>query len=85
MSTGRQEAGQTVLSQLDELRARLKEDGPDGAPQFVDEGYGRDSLERPALDRLRDLVLRDLVRKRGIGRIYVQAPDRLASGGRLKA
>ena len=43
-------------------------------------GTGRDSLERPALDRLRDLV-----RERCVGRIYVQAPDRIASGGRLKA
>jgi len=74
----RQEQEETVQSQLAELRARIEADRVAHALEFVDEGYGRDNLVRPALDKLRDLAAHD-----DLNRIYVQAPDRLASGWKL--
>ena len=41
--------------------------------QFVDDGHSGATLVRPALDRLRDLVMTG-----AIDRIYVHSPDRLA-------
>lgn len=78
VSSDRQEHEETVQSQLAELRLRLQEDSIRDWQEFVDEGYGRDNLVRPSLDRLRDLIA-----QREIDRIYIQAPDRLASGYRL--
>ncbi|MCH7641692.1 MAG: recombinase family protein [Chloroflexi bacterium] len=79
VSGRRQEKEETVQSQLAELRQAVQADlGPGPVVEFVDEGYGRDTLERPALDRLRDRVSADEV-----GRIFVPAPDRLASGAKL--
>jgi len=78
VSTDRQEQEETVQSQLAELRARIEADGVTDALEFIDEGYGRDNLMRPALDRLRDLAGRD-----DLDCVYVQAPDRLASGWKL--
>ena len=43
----------------------------------MDEGYGRDVLARPALDRLRDLV-----EQGELDRVYVQSSDRLVSGAK---
>ena len=79
VSGQRQEKEETVLSQLAELRLAVRS-APGSGPieEFVDEGYGRDTLERPALDRLRDRVSANEV-----GRIFVVAPDRLASGAKL--
>ena len=77
-STERQEKEDTVQSQLAELRAQIEEDGLGPCPDFVDEGYGRDNLVRPALDRLRDLAAQG-----DFTRLYVQSPDRLASGAKL--
>ncbi len=78
VSSDRQEREDTIQSQLAELRARMKEDGILEWQEFTDEGYGRDNLVRPALDRLRDLVA-----LREIDRVYIHAPDRLASGAKL--
>ena len=78
VSSDRQEQEDTVQSQLAELRARTLEDGAIEPQEFVDEGYGRDVLARPALDRLRDLV-----EQGELDRVYVQSPDRLASGAKL--
>ena len=41
--------------------------------EFLDEGYSGATLVRPALERVRDLVA-----GRGIDRLYVHSPDRLA-------
>ena len=78
VSSDKQEQEETILSQLAELRERAQEDSLSDWQEFVDEGYGRDNLVRPSLDRLRDLVAQGEVE-----RLYVQAPDRLASGAKL--
>lgn len=78
VSTDRQEQEQTIQSQLAELRGWVQDDRVAGCLEFTDEGYGRDNLVRPGLDRLRDLVV-----QREIDRLYVQCPDHLASGARL--
>ena len=56
VSTDQQEHEGTIQSQLAELRARLIDDGVSACQQFMDEGYNRDDLTRPSLDRLRDQV-----------------------------
>ena len=78
ISTDRQEHEETIQSQLAELRARAKDDGHHLLHEFIDEGYSRDDLVRPRLDRLRDLVAVG-----DVDRVYIQSPDRLASGARL--
>ena len=78
VSSDRQEKEETIQSQLAELRARAKEDGLETWEELPDEGYSRDNLRRPRLDRLRDLAAQGKV-----DRVYIQAPDRLASGGKL--
>lgn len=78
VSSGRQEQEETVQSQRAELWARAEEDGLATWEELLDEGYGRDNRVRPRLDRLRDLIAQG-----EIDRIYIQAPDRLASGYRL--
>ena len=78
VSTDQQEHEGTIQSQLAELRARLIDDGVSACQEFMDEGYSRDDLTRPSLDRLRDQVAEGTV-----DRLYVQATDRLASGAKL--
>ena len=78
VSSDRQEQEDTVQSQLGELRAALEDAGVSDWQEFIDEGYARDNLGRPALDRLRDLAA-----QRDVSKVYVQSPDRLASGARL--
>ena len=78
VSSDRQEQEDTVQSQLGELRAALEDAGVSDWQEFIDEGYARDNLVRPALDRLRDLAA-----QRDVSKVYVQSPDRLASGARL--
>ena len=78
VSSDRQEQEDTVQSQLAELRTRVNEDRTPPCEEFVDEAYARDNLMRPGLDRLRDLVVQG-----DIDRIYIQSPDRLASGAKL--
>ncbi|MEX0762402.1 MAG: recombinase family protein [Dehalococcoidia bacterium] len=75
VSSDRQEKEATVASQLDSLHARMRQDGISGWDEFIDEGYSRDNLARPALDRLRDRADRGEIR-----RLYVHVPDRLGSG-----
>ena len=60
------------------MRVHLNEAGVSDWQEFIDEGYARDNLVRPRLDRLRDLVAQG-----EIDHIYIQAPDRLASGAKL--
>ena len=78
VSSDRQEHEETIQSQLAELRARAQLDGVVDCLEFTDEGYGRDNLVRPKLDRLRDLVAQG-----ELDRLYIQCPDRLASGAKL--
>lgn len=78
VSSQRQEDEQTVQSQLAELRDAITRSGEVDWHEFVDEGYSRDDLARPDLDRLRDLVSTG-----DINHVYVQSPDRLASGAKL--
>ena len=78
VSSDRQEQEDTIQSQLAELRARVKEDSSPQCEEFIDEAYARDNLMRPNLDRLRDRVTQG-----DIDRIYIQCPDRLASGAKL--
>lgn len=75
VSSEQQAAAQTIASQVAALHERVVAEGfalPD-ALQFIDEGYSRATLVRPALERLRDLVALG-----GVDRLSVQAPDRLA-------
>src|SRR3989304_5724744 len=73
-----QEKEETVQSQLAEVRSRIQKDGITECLEFVDEGYGRDNLVRPSLDRLRDLVAQG-----ELDLVYIHCPDRLASGAKL--
>jgi site-specific DNA recombinase len=75
VSSEQQAAAHTIESQRAALTDRAR---ADGAPvpaerQFLDDGHSGATLVRPALDRLRDLVM-----TRAIDRIYVHSPDRLA-------
>ena len=78
VSSERQQHEKTIESQLEELRARIKADGFTEWEEFADEGYSRDNLVRPRLDKLRDIARQD-----GKIRVYVHTPDRLASGTSL--
>ena len=78
VSSGRQENEETIQSQVAELCAKMVGDGI-GAPEgFTDEGYSRNNLARPGLDRLRDMALLG-----DLERLYILCPDRLASGAKL--
>jgi site-specific DNA recombinase len=65
----------SISQQLAELRQRIAEDGGslDDDACFIDNGVSGASLERPALQRLRELAARG-----ALDRLYVLAPDRLA-------
>jgi site-specific DNA recombinase len=75
VSSEQQAATHTIESQTAALSERAQSDGTPVPPerQFVDDGYSRATLIRPALDRLRDLATVGV-----IDRIYVHSPDRLA-------
>jgi site-specific DNA recombinase len=75
VSSKKQKDGETVQSQLDALRRYAAEKGyiiPEGL-EFKDEGYSGSSLQRPALDELRDVV-----REGHINKVLVFSPDRLS-------
>ena len=75
VSSDQQAQAQTIASQVEALRERLRQDGLELDPEclFTDEGYSGATLVRPALERLRDMVSLGVIDRR-----YVQAPDRLA-------
>ena len=75
VSSELQAQAQTIESQLNALRERIKKDGSVLSPahEFVDNGYSGSTLVRPALEKLRDAVALGEVE-----RVYVYAPDRLA-------
>lgn len=65
----------TIQSQVAVLKDRITADGftLDDVLVFLDDGYSGASLQRPALERLRDLAFVG-----GIDCLYVHSPDRLA-------
>src|SRR5215831_16534800 len=54
----RQEKEHTIGSQVEALRAYAAKNGMDVVEEFTDEGYSGARLDRPALDRMRDLAER---------------------------
>ena len=58
VSSQQQTDEQTIDSQVDSLKKRIRDDGQtlDAELRFLDEGYSGESLLRPALERLRDLA-----------------------------
>jgi site-specific DNA recombinase len=75
VSTERQEKEQTVDSQLDALHQAALEGGYEVAPShvFVDERRSGAHLDRPGLDRLRDLASEGTFEA-----VLISSPDRLA-------
>ena len=75
VSSDQQEKEQTIASQVDALQQAEQERGYHFAPEcvFTDDGYTGARLDRPALDRLRDLAAEGAFEA-----IFVYTPDRLA-------
>jgi site-specific DNA recombinase len=75
VSTDRQESQQTVDSQLDALRRAAEEGGYEVLEEyvFVDENYSGSRLDRPSLERLRDLASEGAFEA-----VFIYSPDRLA-------
>jgi site-specific DNA recombinase len=75
VSSERQADELTIQSQVEALKHRLAKDGCEVEPElcFLDEGFSGNTMQRPALERLRDLAYSGV-----IDRVYVLAPDRLA-------
>ena len=75
VSGERQAEAGTIESQIEDLRQRVRQDQLhlDEDLCFIDDGYSGSTLNRPALDRLRDQVAAG-----SIDRLYVHSPDRLA-------
>ena len=75
VSSDQQAQENTVASQVEALKRRVREDGLDLEDSlcFIDEGHSGAVLIRPALERLRDQVAARL-----IDRLDVHSPDRLA-------
>ncbi|MGE3542024.1 MAG: recombinase family protein [Candidatus Tectimicrobiota bacterium] len=75
VSTEKQEREDTVASQVDLLQETAAASGYDIAPTsiFIDEGVSGARLDRPALDRLRDLAAEGAFEA-----VLVTVPDRLA-------
>ncbi len=75
VSTEKQERQETIVSQLDALTRAAQEQGFDVPPDlvFVDDGYSGARLDRPGLDRLRDLAAEGM-----FSVVFVYSPDRLA-------
>ena len=75
VSSEQQAKEQTIASQVEALRQRVRQDGL-ALPEelcFLDEGASGGTLLRPALERLRDQAAAG-----AIDRLYVHSPDRLA-------
>jgi site-specific DNA recombinase len=75
VSSERQADELTIHSQVAALRQRISADGHKVEPElcFLDEGFSGSTVQRPALERLRDLAYSGV-----IDRLYVLSPDRLA-------
>src|SRR5438093_5243276 len=73
VSSERQEKEHTIGSQLEALRAYAAQNGMEIVEEFTDEGYSGARLDRPALDRMRDLAERH-----GFEVLLTYCTDRLA-------
>jgi site-specific DNA recombinase len=73
VSTERQEKEHTIGSQLEALRVYATKNGLEVVEEFTDEGYSGARLDRPALDRMRDLAERH-----GFEVLLTYCTDRLA-------
>jgi site-specific DNA recombinase len=75
VSSEQQAQEQTIASQVEALRQRIRDDGLTLPEEvcFLDEGVSGGTLLRPALERLRDQAAAGV-----IDRLYVHSPDRLA-------
>ena len=73
VSSERQEKEHTIGSQLKALRNYTNQHGMEIVEEFTDEGYSGARLDRPALDRIRDLAER-----RGFEVLLSYCTDRLA-------
>ena len=73
VSSERQEKEHTIGSQLEALRNYAAQNGMEIVEEFTDEGYSGARLDRPALDRMRDLAER-----RGFEVLLTYCTDRLA-------
>jgi site-specific DNA recombinase len=75
VSSEQQAKEQTIASQVEALRQRVRDDGLTLPEElcFLDEGASGGTLLRPALERLRDQAAAGV-----IDRLYVHSPDRLA-------
>jgi predicted site-specific integrase-resolvase len=75
VSTDKQEREETVASQVDRLSQTAAARGYEVAPGniFIDDGVSGTRLDRPALERLRDLAAEG-----AFAALLVTAPDRLA-------
>jgi site-specific DNA recombinase len=74
VSSGQPAEAKAIAQQLAELRHRIAKDGGsfDDGHCYIDRGVPGASLQRPALQRLRDQAARG-----SLDRLYVLAPDRL--------
>jgi len=75
VSSDHQAKAATIDSQVAEVKERIVRDGYllDESCCFIDDGYSGGSLQRPALEQLRDAAYAG-----AIDRLYVHSPDRLA-------
>lgn len=75
VSSHQQTTDATIQSQVAALKKRIADDRFQLDPELVfqDDGHSGATLQRPALERLRDLVYAG-----GIDRLYIHSPDRLA-------
>src|SRR3989440_10844301 len=80
VSSERQGKEHTVGSQLEALRNYAAHNGMEIVEEFTDEGYSGARLDRPALDRMRDLAER-----RGFEGLLTYCTDRLAGKFVLEA
>lgn len=76
VSTEEQQSGQTIQSQLEELRQTVKQNEYLAFGEYIDDGWSGALLERPALDRLRA----DLAAGR-FKAVVIHSPDRLSRVG----
>lgn len=75
VSSSKQEKENTIMSQVDALKARILGDGFSllEEDRFIDNGYTGSNLIRPGLEKLRDQVSAGKIDK-----IYIHSPDRLS-------
>ena len=72
VSSVRQGKERTVESQCQSIRAFALENDWEVVDEFIDDGFSGSTLDRPALDNLRDIV-----DAQGVDTILVSSPDRL--------